>query len=213
MKHKLVIFDWDGTVMDSAHKIIVSMKMAARKLSLPEPSSDAVKHIIGISLKPAIVELFNLDDQKLADEMVTAYKDAYAANESVPTPLFDGMIDVLNHLQETERLLAVATGKARRGLVNAWTQSNTQHYFSASRCADEAHSKPHPDMLIQLLSELNLNANEAVMIGDTSYDMAMAEALGMDRIGVSYGVHDNDAIEKHSPLAIIDSPTELISLL
>lgn len=213
MKHKVVIFDWDGTLMDSAHKIVISMQMAADSVALPVPSAHAVRQIIGISLKPAIIQLFGLKENGLADKMVASYKRAYADNHHVPSPLFDGVIPLLTQLQSGEQDLAVATGKARKGLNNAWQQSDTQHFFATSRCADEALSKPEPDMLIQILKELKVEASEAVMIGDTSYDMAMAETIGMDRIGVSYGVHDNQQLEKHAPLAIIDRPLDLLDLI
>ncbi|MEW9798693.1 HAD-IA family hydrolase [Alteromonas sp. CYL-A6] len=213
MRHKLVIFDWDGTLMDSAGKIVNCMQIAARDCGMPVPDADAVGHIIGISLKPAIKQLFEINDDALADRLVQAYKQAFLEKDATPCPLFNGVESMLSDLVRQQRTLAVATGKARRGLVRAWQNTNTGHFFTASRCADDAESKPSPDMLLQLLDELNVHASEAVMIGDTIYDMQMAEAIGMDRIGVSYGVHAQVHLERHNPLDIVHSVPELSKVL
>ncbi|MCU7553955.1 HAD-IA family hydrolase [Alteromonas sp. ASW11-19] len=211
--YQLVIFDWDGTVMDSAAKIIRCMQNAARHCEVPVPTDDEVAHIIGISLKPAIMQLFNTRDEALADRIVQAYKTEYLQQDVVPCPLFTGAEKLFDALRAANKTLAVATGKARRGLNRAWSNTGTGHYFATSRCADEANSKPSPDMLVQILEELNVSAADAVMIGDTVYDMQMAEAIGMDRIGVSYGVHAQVNLEKHKPEAIVHSLAELGELL
>lgn len=197
--------------MDSAQKIVLSMQMAASKSGLQTPSEHAVRQIIGISLKPAIMQLFAINDEQLADHVVDHYKQSFQENHHVPSPLFDGVIPLLDTLASQKRQLAVATGKARRGLNNAWQQSGTKDYFVSSRCADEALSKPEPDMLQQIIDELGLSPSDAVMIGDTSHDMLMAEKIGMDRIGVSYGVHDTHQLERHSPNTIISAPLELLN--
>ncbi len=212
-RYKVVIFDWDGTLMDSAAKIINCMQTAAAHCDMPIPSADEVGHIIGISLKPAIKQLFGISDDGLAERLVLAYKEAFLAKDTTPCPLFDGVEAMLANLTELGCTLAVATGKARRGLDRAWKQTNTGHYFTASRTADEAESKPSPDMLLQLLAELGVSAGDAVMIGDTTYDMQMAKAIGMDRIGVSYGVHAQVHLEALHPKTIVHSITELEAAL
>lgn len=208
-KYKLVIFDWDGTLMDSAAKIIRCMQRAAVDCQMPVPSNDAVAHIIGISLTPAIKQLFSLDDDRKAAEIVAAYKAAYIAEDKTPCPLFDGVPAMLASLNNTGTTLAVATGKARRGLDRAWRDTDTGNYFTASRTADDADSKPSPDMLLQLLDELSISADEAIMVGDTIYDMQMAKAIGMDRLGVSYGVHAQVHLEKEKPEIIVHSIQEM----
>jgi phosphoglycolate phosphatase len=212
-KYKLVIFDWDGTLMDSAAKIINCMQLAAKACDVPIPSADEVGHIIGISLKPAIKQLFNIDDDSLAERIVSAYKEAFVDLDATPSPLFDGVESMLDSLKQQGCVLAVATGKARRGLDRAWAQTDTGHFFSASRCADDAQSKPSPDMLLQLLDELNIAASDAVMVGDTTYDMQMAQSIGMDRVGVSYGVHAQVHLERFSPKSIVHSIDELAAFL
>jgi phosphoglycolate phosphatase len=213
MRYKLVIFDWDGTLMDSADKIINCMQIAAKHCDMPVPSADAVSHIIGISLKPAIKQLFGIDDDALAERLVLAYKEAFVSHDATPCPLFNGVEELLSALKAKGATLAVATGKARRGLDRAWSQTETGHFFSASRCADDAQSKPSPDMLLQILDELNISAHDAVMIGDTTYDMQMAKSIGMRRIGVSYGVHAQVHLEALAPETIVHSIGELQQFL
>lgn len=212
-RYKLVIFDWDGTLMDSANKIVNCMQIAAKQCDMPIPTYEEVGHIIGISLKPAIMQLFSITDSALGDRLVQAYKDAFVSVDVTPCPLFDGVEEMLGSLKTAGCILAVATGKARRGLDRAWKQTNTGNYFSASRTADEAESKPSSDMLEQLLDELGFEANDAVMIGDTTYDMQMAKSIGMDRIGVSYGVHAQVHLEALEPVALVHSIEELKTAL
>lgn len=212
-RYKLVIFDWDGTLMDSANKIVNCMQIAAKQCDMPIPTYEEVGHIIGISLKPAIMQLFSITDSALGDRLVQAYKDAFVSVDVTPCPLFDGVEEMLGSLKTAGCILAVATGKARRGLDRAWKQTDTGNYFSASRTADEAESKPSSDMLEQLLDELGFEANDAVMIGDTTYDMQMAKSIGMDRIGVSYGVHAQVHLEALEPVALVHSIEELKTAL
>jgi phosphoglycolate phosphatase len=209
IRYQCIIFDWDGTVMDSANKIVNTMQIAARMSNITVPSYAEVAHIIGISLKPAIAQLFGLVDEAKIDEITANYKTAFIEHDQTPCPLFAGAQELLSHLHPHTRL-AVATGKARRGLQRAWDNSATGHYFIDSCCADEAKSKPHPDMLEQILARQGLSAKQCLMVGDTSYDMQMAKAIGMDRIGVNYGVHSVEQIQVHQPLAIIERPLDLL---
>ncbi|WP_018981468.1 HAD-IA family hydrolase [Salinimonas chungwhensis] len=203
--YQLIIFDWDGTLMDSAGKIVSCMQQAAAQCDVPIPDAHAVGNIIGISLRPAIQILFNTRDDKLTDALLTAYKDAYLEKDVTPCPLFTGTMDMLNTLSAHNKTLAVATGKARRGLDRAWKNTQTGHFFVTSRTACEADSKPSPDMLRQILSETGFSAHDALMVGDTVYDMQMAQEIGMDRLAVSYGVHESDRLAAHEPVAIVDS--------
>ncbi|AXT40637.1 HAD family hydrolase [Alteromonas sp. BL110] len=212
-KYKLVIFDWDGTLMDSAAKIVSCMQLAAEQCGMPIPTYDEVGHIIGISLRPAIKQLFKIEDDELAERLVAAYKEAFVTRDTTPCPLFNDVEQLLGNLKEAGCTLAVATGKARRGLDRAWAQTGTGLFFSASRTADDAESKPSPDMLLQLLDELGFEVEDAVMIGDTTYDMQMAKTIGMDRIGVSYGVHAQVYLEALSPVALVHSIKELEAAL
>jgi len=209
MKYKLVIFVWDGTLMDSTPKIVACMQKAAQVTGLPLPSDHDVRQIIGISLLPATKILFDCSDN-IAEKLVHSYKHIYANQDNTPHPMFEGAKDLLVWLkQEPQRVLAVATGKARRSLESAWQSSDSRHFFHASRCADEAKSKPDPDMLQQLLTQFVCDPTDAVMIGDTYHDMKMAQAIGMNRIGVSYGAHKAEQLHTHSPIVIVNSCKDL----
>ncbi|MBT0586442.1 HAD-IA family hydrolase [Alteromonas oceanisediminis] len=209
MKYDLVIFDWDGTLMDSAAKIVKCMQLAAQDAGLAIPSREAAENIIGISLVPATAQLFDEDNPEVVAHIVNRYKFHYINSDKTPCPLFPGIIPLLDALEPTPATLAVATGKARRGLERAWDNTETRHYFSHSRCADEAESKPSSDMLLQLLDETGIDIQKSVMIGDTTYDMQMAEQIGMDRIGVDYGVHGKHRLNAHQPVFVAESVAEL----
>jgi phosphoglycolate phosphatase len=187
------------------------MQLAAKESLLPIPSAQAVRHIIGISLQPAIAQLFAIPMAE-ADNVAAHYKRIFLEVDQTPSPLFLGAKETLQQLQE-HHVLGVATGKARRGLERALEHTNTKHYFQASRCADEAQSKPSPDMLIQLIEHWKVDPASVLMIGDTIYDLQMAETIGMPRLGVSYGVHSSDALRQHSPIAIVDEFKQILDYI
>jgi len=211
--YKLIIFDWDGTLMDSVARIVYSMQASARIINMEVPTFEQAKQIIGLSLPKAIPILFPNCTNEQEILLVEQYKHHYVEINTTPTPMFANALNLLSELKENNKLLAVATGKARAGLQRVWHASGTEHFFHASRCADESLSKPNPDMINSLLAELDIKAHEAVMIGDTSYDMEMAQRAGVDRIGVTFGVHDQLVLSQHQPMAIVDSLADLQRLL
>ncbi len=211
--YKLVIFDWDGTLMDSVDRIVFSMQASATALSFTPPSYDQAKQIIGLSLPKAIQTLFPSANAEQVQLLTSQYKHQYVEVNTTATPLFEHALELLINLKQKNKLLAVATGKARAGLQRVWQVSDTEHFFHASRCADESISKPDPDMINSLLKELNIEKYEAVMIGDTSYDLEMAQRAGVDSIGITHGVHDNKVLSHYEPRAIVDSLAELYMLL
>ncbi|MDX3774040.1 HAD-IA family hydrolase [Chromatiaceae bacterium AAb-1] len=209
----LVIFDWDGTVMDSVGRIVSSMRNAAALSGVAVPDEHTVKQIIGLSLEPALDKLFPDADSALRQQLFEHYRDQYVLHNTTPAPLFSGAEDVFRQLRQRNVLLAVATGKARRGLQRIFEETGLGSYFITTRCADEAQSKPHPDMLQQILAELNMTAQQAVMIGDTSHDMKMAQAIEMPRIGITHGVHGYDVLSQYQPAAVINSLPELLQVI
>jgi phosphoglycolate phosphatase len=211
--YKLIIFDWDGTLMDSVARIATSMQASARIINMEVPTFDQAKQIIGLSLPKAIPILFPNCTNEQEMLLVEQYKHHYVEINTTPTPMFANALNLLSELKDNNKLLAVATGKARAGLQRVWHASGTEHFFHASRCSDESLSKPNPDMINSLLAELDIKAHEAVMIGDTSYDMEMAQRAGVDRIGVTFGVHDHLILSQHQPMAIVDSLVDLQRLL
>lgn len=212
---KLVIFDWDGTLMDSAAEIVKSVKGAAEAAGLPELEDKAIRQIIGLGLNEALAVLYPQITDKHIELMSAHYKRLWRANQAPQTrsSLFNGAEAVLADLHAQGVWMAVATGKGRRGLDLVLSTSPIAKYFVATRTADETASKPDPLMLKELLFELDVDVADAVMVGDTEFDLGMAATIGMPRIGVSYGVHSVWQLEAHQPNAIIDDISELSAAL
>ena len=211
--YQLIIFDWDGTLMDSQARIVACLREAATDLKLQQLSETQLKNIIGLGLREAILALY----PSLTEQQLTQFSDRYryhfvTANDT-PSGLFAEVKVMLEQLIDDGFMLAVATGKARRGLDHVLQETGLKSYFHGSRCADETRSKPHPQMLEELLDDFGLTADEAVLIGDTEYDLLMANTINMDSLAVSYGVHDKKELLKHKPLACLDSISELSQYL
>lgn len=209
----VVIFDWDGTVMDSVGRIVSSMRIAAELSGAVVPSELQVRQIIGLSLDPALQTLFPDADVRMRQQLFEHYRDQYVLHNTTPAPMFAGAEQVFRELQQRGLMLAVATGKARRGLDRIFEETGLAPYFVTTRCADEARSKPHPEMLQQILAELQLPAEQAVMIGDTSHDMKMAQAINMPRIGITHGVDGHDVLSRYQPKAIVNNLHELLDVI
>lgn len=207
----LFVFDWDGTLIDSTGHIIGAMQVAAKELRLPVLSDAAVQNIIGLGLPEAILALYPELDDVARHELKLGYAKHYIAFNEEPPALFLGVADTLNHLKAAGHQLAVATGKSRRGLQRVLGQLDMLDFFHATRCADETRSKPHPQMLHELLTELGAPVEQAVMIGDTEYDMAMAEQANMPRIGVDYGAHEAERLLRYAPDMILSDFPQLLA--
>ncbi|ART79362.1 HAD family hydrolase [Oceanisphaera avium] len=209
MNYRLVIFDWDGTLMDSVDRIVSSMQASAQACALPIPEASAVRNIIGLSLYKALPLLFGALTASQNEQLLQVYRRYYMELDNTPAPLFSGATELIKDLHQRGYQLAVATGKQRAGLDQVLMETQLTEYFHALRGADQAVSKPDPLMLQQILDELNVSASEAVMVGDSSYDLAMAQAIAMPRIGVTYGVHDAPRLQQHQPVALIDDIRQL----
>jgi phosphoglycolate phosphatase len=207
-RFELLVFDWDGTLMDSAEAIIASIQLSCRDLGLPVPERERAAHVIGLGLKDAlsyaVPELPASDYGKLAER----YRYHYLARDP-DIELFPGMREMLIALKEKGHMLAVATGKSRAGLERVFEATQLKQYFDSSRCADETHSKPHPAMLQELMQELLVAPEATLMIGDTGHDLQMAVSAGVAALAVSYGAHARDSLTAFNPLACIDTPQEL----
>ncbi|WP_421322450.1 HAD family hydrolase [Aeromonas veronii] len=218
---RLAIFDWDGTLMDSVGRIVACVQGAARDCELAVPSPAQIRQIIGLSLDVAMSRLFPLcsgsgSGATSGERQIAAIIDRYRhhyLHDATPSPLFAGAGELLHDWQLRGLQLAIATGKSRRGLDRVLDETGLRSLFVTSRGADEARSKPDPLMLEQILDELRLSPRQAVMIGDSVHDMAMAEAIAMPRIGVTWGVDSSDALSRHGPVAVVDSMTALHALL
>lgn len=207
--YKLAIFDWDGTLMDSVAHIVDSMQQAAYVLGEPVPSVSEVRHIIGLGLPEAIALLFPQASVVTREAIRQQYAQHFLAHSAAKSELFAGAEPLLAQLTQQGYLLAIATGKSRLGLSRVLAQTGIAHYFVATRCADETASKPHPLMLQQLLAYTQSAIEESIMIGDTSYDMEMAQKIAMPRLAVSYGVHSVDTLQTYQPIAIVDNLYQL----
>ncbi len=212
MKYRLVVFDWDGTIMDSTGLIAECIQRAAVDCGLPPPSMEDAKHIIGLGIVDSTRALFpGLDDAGL-DAFAARYRAHYVPRDG-EVILYDGIQDVLTSLAHNARFLAVATGKPRRGLDRAFAHCGLQHHFHYTRCADEGFAKPHPDMLEKLMSFTGVGPTETLMIGDTTHDLDMAAAAGCDALGVSYGAHHPDKLQHSAHRAILPTVDALAAWL
>lgn len=207
--YKLAIFDWDGTLMDSVAHIVDSMQQAAYVLGEPVPSVSDVRHIIGLGLPEAIALLFPKASAVAREAIRQQYAQHFIAHSAAKSELFAGAEPLLAQLTQQGYLLAIATGKSRLGLDRVLAQTGIGHYFVATRCADETASKPHPLMLQELLAYTQTSPQDSIMIGDTSYDMEMAQTIEMPRLAVSYGVHSIDTLKQYQPMAIVNSLYQL----
>jgi len=206
---ELYIFDWDGTLMDSVDHIVSSLAAAAADTDMEDLGPEKYRNIIGLGLVEAFNALYPHADQFQQDALSERYRHHFLDVTKGQSSLFDGVDTMLNNLKNTGVKMAVATGKARRGLNRVFDQTGYHGLFHASRCADESGSKPDPAMLHELMAELNVTPSQTLMIGDSSYDMQMANNAGVDCLAVSYGVHSCTELNKHKPLACCGDIIEL----
>jgi phosphoglycolate phosphatase len=207
--YKLLIFDWDGTLADSIGRIVEAMHVASQRSGFDLCDDLAVKGIIGLGLPEAIRTLY----PQISDAELVAfrqhYADHYIALEAEPSPLFDGVVESLAAFRDQGFHLAVATGKARRGLDRVLKSHGWEDYFDITRAADETASKPHPLMLEQILAHCAVRPEQALMVGDSSFDLQMARNAGVPSVAVSYGAQSMDALRAFEPRLAIDHFSQL----
>jgi len=209
MRYPLVVFDWDGTLMDSEARIVTCMQVAAREAGIPEPSHEAARDIIGLGMTEAVQQLFGAPDAALTEAIIDRYRHHWLGDELAPSAMFDGARELLASLDEAGYLLAVATGKSRRGLDRVLDETGLRHHFVTSRCADEAFSKPHPQMLLDILDYTGMDAAQTLVVGDTEYDMAMAANAGSHALGVSHGVHTPERLRRSGAITCLNHLSDL----
>jgi len=205
---KLIVFDWDGTLMDSEAHIVACMQAAIGDLALEPRHDEQIKNIIGLGLHEAVTGLYPEADATLVRAMADQYRVHWLACD-LQSSLFPGVEETLQLLKQEGFSMAVATGKGRCGLDKVLSETGLGPMFDATRCSDETRSKPHPLMLEQLMQELNFAPAQTVMIGDTEYDMEMARNAGTHSVAVAYGVHACPRLQRHAPLTCLDQITEL----
>lgn len=207
-RYDLIVFDWDGTVMDSTAVISGSIQAACRDLDLPVPTDEAARHVIGLGLAQALNHAVPSLTEAGYDAFVQRYRHHFLSQEDA-MPLFAGAHETIAELHSQGYWLAVATGKTRHGLNRAFDACGLQPYFHASRTADETHSKPHPAMLLEIMDELGVAASRVLMVGDTTHDLNMANSAGVSALGVTYGAHPRQHLSALKPLALLDNFVEL----
>lgn len=204
----LIVFDWDGTLMDSTTVIATSIQSACRDLGLPVPSDEAARHVIGMGLVQALQYAVPDAPAHLYEPLADRYRHYFLAqDESIP--LYAGAAETVMELHEAGYVLAVATGKSNKGLERALDSSGLRRYFQATRTADQAFSKPHPAMLLELIDELAVDAGRVLMVGDTTHDLQMAINAGVDAVGLTHGAHPAEQLRALQPLALLDDFHEL----
>lgn len=204
----LLVFDWDGTLMDSAAAIVEAMQAACRDLDLPVPTDERARHVIGLGLVDAMRHAIPELTEASYPVMVERYRHHYLSRDH-ELRLFEGAAGMMEELSCAGFMLAVATGKSRLGLDRALKVSGLGPYFHDTRCADECHSKPHPQMLEELMAAFGAVPARTLMIGDTTHDLQMAKNAGVPSIAVTYGAHPPEALDALDPLARLHSIAEL----
>lgn len=202
-RYDLIVFDWDGTVMDSTAVIANSIQSACRDLELTVPSDEVARHVIGLGLDQALRYAVPSAGASRHAELVARYRHHFFSQENA-MPLFKGAEVLMQELREDGYLLAVATGKGRGGLDRAMNASNMTQYFHSTRTADQTASKPDPTMLFEIMDELEVGAPRTLMIGDTTHDLQMAVNAGVASIGMTHGAHPADQLLELKPLALLD---------
>jgi len=204
---ELLVFDWDGTLMDSEAHIVSCLQRAAVDSGMEMIPASRASNVIGLGLREAFIQLFpqvtDVDLQVLIDR----YRVHFFTDD--PCAPFDGAESVLQHLEDQGYILAVATGKGRNGLDRVLNHTGFGRFFTATRCAEETCSKPHPQMLHELMEYLDVSPEKTLMIGDTEYDLLMARAAGAAALGVDYGVHGRERLIACEPLDCLSSIQDL----
>ena len=207
--YDLIIFDWDGTLVDSIDWIVDCIQKISDLQGLEQPSKQACKDIIGLSLSQAMLTLFPGLSDEAKVTMVAAYRDTYLEKKISSKDLFADALPALNKLKKMDKTLAIATGKGQTGLDRSLDGTGLRSYFEYLRCAETMQSKPSPHMLFDILEESGVNPDRALMIGDSTLDLIMAEKAGIASIGVTTGAHSYNLLAQHAPIACINNLMEL----
>ena len=208
-KYRLLVFDWDGTIADSLQQIVTAMEQAITRHDLESPGIERITGNIGLGLTEFIVDLFPKVDQDTRTQLANSYREYYLSTAADITMLFPGTEAAIKELFETGYCLAVATGKSRRGLERSLGHTNLSGYFHMTRCADETFSKPHPQMILEIMETLDMAPEMTLMIGDSEHDLQMAGNAGVSSIAVTNGMAYSRRLLEFNPVAVLQSLSEL----
>lgn len=213
MKFELLIFDWDGTLADSAASIVNAMQAAINDLALAPRTDAEIRRIIGLGLLEAITVLFPESSLTVREQLAQTYRSRYVSLTQGKTCLFPATRVTLDALRARNYQMAIATGKSRKGLDHALRETGIEDFFRFSRCADETFSKPHPQMLLEIMERLMIAPGQTLMIGDSEYDLQMAANAGVRSLAVSYGTQSRERLLEYQPLACLERIDELLQWL
>ncbi len=209
----LIVFDWDGTLIDSIDGIVNCLQTAAKHCGCVIPESQAAKDVIGLSISNACSKLFPEADQETVTMLSVSYQQAYLSRQIGRQDLFQDVYEMLVDLKQAGYQLAVATGKTRAGLQHALQSTGTEDLFDITRCSDETASKPDPRMLHEIIQYTNVAYERTLMLGDSSHDLQMAMNAQISSIGVLCGAHPEDILQQFSPLLCLQQPAELLNII
>ncbi len=207
-RFRFIVFDWDGTLVDSTSIIASSLQRACADVGEPVPCETDARYVIGLGLADALRLVAPGLPREHWQTLADRYRHHYLSRDA-SIPLFDGVRELLDELDAAGFLLGIATGKSRVGLARALDQHGLSNRFTATRCADEGFPKPHPDMLLHLMDRVGARPAETLMIGDTTHDLELAKNAGAAAIAVAYGAHDLEGLARLAPLATVHSIDEL----
>ncbi|MCY4148236.1 MAG: HAD hydrolase-like protein [Gammaproteobacteria bacterium] len=211
--YRLLVFDWDGTLMDSRDKIVNCFIGAAHDYCIVPPEPDQAAQLIGLSILESFSRLYPKNSPELNMRLMDSYGEYWRVKDKTPMVLFDGVREGLDRLRQAEYLLSIATGKSKNGLQKALQETGLAGCFAYTRCGDQGQPKPHPEMLQKTLAYTGIASHEAVMIGDTTFDLEMAAGACMDGWGVTYGSHSREQLEDLSTLGLANSFSDIVEIL
>lgn len=209
----LIIFDWDGTLINSIDWIAGCIQRAAVRCDFAVPEYQSAKDVIGLSIERAMQALFPDADEHTKNQLVAGYAEEYFSKQIDRDDFFPGVYDMLLQLQHSGYQLAVATGKTRQGLAEALRATATEELFCITRCADETASKPHPKMLQEIIEYTGIAPERALMVGDSIHDLQMALNAQISSIAVTCGAHSEDVLQQYNPLRCLSQPVELLNII
>jgi phosphoglycolate phosphatase len=209
----LIIFDWDGTLVDSIDWIVHCIQNAAINHNCPIPAAQAAKDIIGLSIENAINTLFPSIDSQTQQKLVNDYSQTFFSKQISHDDLFPGVYEMLQQFKQDGYRLAVATGKKSSGLAQAIEGTGVADLFCTTRCSDQTASKPHPLMIDEIVAELGVSKQRTLMVGDSIHDLQMALNAQVASIGVSCGAHSESVLQQYQPLRCLSYPTDLMDIL
>ena len=207
---ELLVFDWDGTIVDSAAAIVAALQTACHDLNLTVPSRESALSIIGLGMREALFRVVPDLQEAQFEPLRARYREAYAEMEQ-QVILFDGVFEGLTVLRQQGYRTAVATGKSRAGLNRALDQAGLNTCFDYTRCADECPSKPAPDMLLEIMEVLSVSSGRTLMVGDTTHDLEMARNAGVQAVAMLYGAHPEAALAACHPLNAFNAFSDFVS--